>query len=327
MLCEATVLVFLQPELRVSPVFSSRWKSGFRTAARSKRRTRERTRTFAPWSQKRPRPAASSDCWSRAGCWPLPACQGSCLTAAVALWARPCGPPPWLWPPTGTAAEAAAAAARQVAVLRCRPLPVRGQWRGCRARRRHTASSISPCRPYWAALPHGSPQTPSPWLAHWPATYRNSRRATWAPLPSSLTRGPMGKNPWTRKFWNDAFLKLQCGFFFSLSGCIFMAVPVFVWFGHLSIVLLCSSSCVPAHVEPVWETKTRGLICGRTTLNRKILHTMFRQDLKTESEGLMLIWGYIWSVNPKRLSEPAGVSCCQPAGSVEGPTFPVTVCV
>lgn len=147
----------------------SRWRSGSRTGALSRRKTRGKTLSCVQWFQKRQRPAASSDCWSRGGCWHLQACQASYPTAAVALWALPCALPPWPWPAMAAIAAAAvvaAALARRVAALLYPQSPAQGQWRVCRAHLRLTASSASPCPPYSVASPPASPPTPCPWPAH-----------------------------------------------------------------------------------------------------------------------------------------------------------------
>lgn len=228
-------------------VLLCRWRFGSRTGAPSRRRTRGRTLSCAQWCQRQQRPAASSDCWSRAACWRLPACSP---TAAAALWARPCARPPWPW--LATAAAAAAAAARRAAALLYPQPPAQGQWQACRARRQLTASSASPCPPYSVALPPEFPPTPCPWPAHWLETCRNFLLATWAPLPLSLTRGPMAKKPWTRKSWNDTLilrrwipvppgLVLFSWISLSLFGFARCVSPVRVMF--------CGSSCIPvAHL-------------------------------------------------------------------------------
>lgn len=214
-LCRTSVCIHVR-QMRLSKdlflLFFCRLKSGFRTAVPSRRRTKGRTRSCVLWCRKRRRPVASSDFWSRGGCWRPRACRASCHTAAGAPWARPCALPPW--PCLATAAAAAtaeAAAARRAAALRCPPSPAQGQWRACRAHRPLTAFSASPCRPYSAASPPAFHPTLCPWLARWLATCRNFLHGTWAPPPLSLTHGPMAKNPWTRKFWND------CGFYFFNS--------------------------------------------------------------------------------------------------------------
>lgn len=189
-------------------MFFSRWRSGFRTGALSRRRTKGRTRSCALWFRKQRQPAVSSDCWSRGVCWRLQACRASYPTVAAALWALPCALPPWPWPAMVAVAATAAAAAleRRAAALHYPPLPAQGQWQACRVQQGLTASSASQCPPYSAALPPAFPPIPFPWQARWLATCRNFPHATWALLPLSLTRGPMAKNPWTRKFWNDTLL-------------------------------------------------------------------------------------------------------------------------
>lgn len=174
--------------------FFPRWRSGSRTGVLNRRRTRGRIQSCVQWFQKQQRPAASSDYWSRDGCWRLQACQGSYPTVALALWALPCALPLWLCPAT-VAAAAAVAAARQAVVLLYLPPPAQGQQQACRAPQRLTASSPSPCPPYLVVSLAESPPTPCPWLDHWLETCRNFLPATWAPLLLSLTRGPMAKIP------------------------------------------------------------------------------------------------------------------------------------
>lgn len=245
-------------------MFLSRWRSGSRTGELSRRRTRGRTLSCVQWFQKQQRPAVSSDCWSRAGCWLLRACRASCPTAAVARWALPCALPPWPWPATATVVAAATAAApvQRAAALLYPLSPAQGQWRACRAHRQLTASSASPCPPYSVASPPAFPPTPCPWPARWLATCRNFLPATWAPLLLSLTRGPMAKNPWTRKFWNDAlFLRRWIPVSSGHLWVVFLALLSLFGFSHsLSsvCVMFCSSSCIPvAHLAPCTRKKTK----------------------------------------------------------------------
>lgn len=189
----------------LSIVLLARWRSGSRTAALSRRRTRGKTLSCGQWFQKQQPPAASSDCLNRVGCWRLQAFQASCPTVAAVRWALPCGLPPWPWPATAAVAAAVVAAlARRAAALLYLPSPAQEQWRACRAHQQLTASLAFPCPPYSAALPPAFPPTPCPWLVRLLAICKNSPPDTWAHLLLSLTRGPMAKNPWTRKFWNDA---------------------------------------------------------------------------------------------------------------------------
>lgn len=216
----------------------SRWRSGSRTGALSRRRTRGRTWSCARWSQRPRPPAVCSDCWSRAGCWPLRAWRASCPTAAP-----PCVPPPWPWPATAAAAVGAARA-RRGAAPPCPPSAAQGQW---------PASSPSPCPPYSAAWPTACPLTPCPWPARWRVTCRNFPPATWAPLLLSLTRGPMAKNPWTRRFWNDALFShrqtpVSSG---HILGFFWLSLSLFGFAHSLPSVsvMFCSSSCIPvAHL-------------------------------------------------------------------------------
>lgn len=155
-----------------------------------------------------------------------------------------------------------AALARQAAALLYPPSPAQGQWQACRAPLQHTVSSASPCPPYWVASPPAFPPTPCPWLARWLATYRNFLPATWAPLLLSLTRGPMAKNQWTRKFWNEAlFLHRWIAVSPGHVLVVFLAFTVFVWFAEsLSSVCVkfCSNLCIPvAHLAPCTRQKTK----------------------------------------------------------------------
>lgn len=213
----------------------------------------------------------SSDYWSRDGCWLLQACRGSCPIVAAAHWAPPCAPRPWPWPATAAVAAVAAAAAapaRRGAALHYLPPPARGQWQVCRVHRGLTGCSASLCPPYSAASPHAFPPTPCPWPARWPATCRNFPLDTWAPLLLSLTRGPMVKNPLTRKLWNDALFSRK--WIPVSSGHILVFVlPSIISAHSLSsvCVMFCISSCIPVLTENLRPTQTH---------LTKILHKMFR---------------------------------------------------
>lgn len=241
-------------------MFLPRWRSGSRTGVLNRRKTRGRTRSCVQWFQKQRRPAASSDCWSRDGCWRLQACQASYPTVAAVLWALPCALPPW--PSPATVAVAAAAAARRAAVLLYLPPPAQGQQRACRAPQQLTASSASPCPLYLVVSLAESPPTPCPWLDHWLETCRNFLPATWAHLLLSLTRGPMAKILWTKKFWNDTLVLHR---WIPVSSghilVVFLDFTVFVWFGQsLSsvCVMFCGSLCIPvAHLAPCTRKKTK----------------------------------------------------------------------
>lgn len=256
-------------------MFLPRWKSGSKIGVLNRRRTRGRTQSCALWFQKQRRPAVSSDCWSRDGCWRLQACQASYPTVAVALWALPCALPPWSCP--ATVAVAAAVAARRAAVLLYLLPPAQGQQQACRAPQQLTASSVSPCPLYLVVSLAESPPTPCPWLDPWLETCRNFLPATWAPLLLSLTRGPMAKIPWTRKFWNDTLVLHRW-----IPGHIlvaFLDFTVFVW--SVSFICLCHvlwqfvySSCTPGALYKE-ENKDQYKLWQIQSDGKNILHKRF----------------------------------------------------
>lgn len=279
-----------------SHLCSFRWRSGSRTGAPSRRRTRGRTLSCVQWFQKRQQPAVSSDCWSRGGCWHLQVCRASYPTAAAALWALPCALPQWPWPvmaAIAAAAAVAAALAQQAGALLYPPSPAQGQCRACRAPLQLTASSASPCPPYSVVSPPAFPPIPCPWLARWLATCRNFLPATWAPLLLSLTHGPMAKNPWTRKFWNDALLE----FLFPLDMFWlfpWLSLSLFAFAQSLSSVCVkfCSSLRISVALAPCTRKKTK--TCTSSSNNDKLAverfctkysyRTLLQRIRKTHSE-------------------------------------------
>lgn len=178
------------------------------------------------------------------------------------------------------AAAVAAALALQAAALLYPSSQAQEQLRACRAHRQLTASSAFPCPPYSVALPPAFPPTPFPWLARLLATCRNFQPATWAPLLLSLTRGPMAKNPWTRKFWNDALDGLLFPLdTFWLFSWLLLSMLGFAHSVSSVCVMFCSSSCVPvAHVAPCTRKKTKTYTSSSNKDRVAVeifLHTMF----------------------------------------------------
>lgn len=124
-------------------------------------------------------------------------------------------------------AAAAAAVAARLASLLYRRSPVRGRSQACRAHLQLMVSSASQCPPYLMALPQEFLQTLSPWPARLLAICRNFPRAIWAPRRLNLIRGPLARNRWTRKSWNDSWTAFLClfsvclGRFSWLTLCLF----------------------------------------------------------------------------------------------------------
>lgn len=158
---------------------------------------------------------------------------------------------------TAVVEAAAVAAAARLASLLYRRSPVRGRSQACRAHLQRMVSSASQCPPYLMALPQEFLQTLSPWPARLLAICRNFPRAIWAPRHLNLIRGPLARNRWTRKSWNDSWTAFLCLFSVCL-GRFSMANAVSVWLCTVYFKrLLFRSLChILFKVKPVYHKCT-----------------------------------------------------------------------
>ncbi|KAM9548452.1 ventral anterior homeobox 1 isoform 2-T2 [Guaruba guarouba] len=152
-------------------------RSGSRTGAPSRKRTRARTPSCGRWCPRQPLPAASCGCWSKAGCSPRRGCRASCRPALPERWVRRYAGPAWLRAAAARPRVPAAAAPRIHRPPAQRPGPRRRQ--RCTGRPPPgTGCSGCRCPRCWARWPGASPPRPWPWPVRWRATCRNCRPAT-----------------------------------------------------------------------------------------------------------------------------------------------------